>query len=76
MYFDPIKRQSSIFVIHISCDNIPQYITAKDPDYDEPYVLTTKLVLLATPMLSERKKSVCYNPKHFYRTTRWKLRYC
>ena len=60
MYIDPITRQFFNYATPKSCDNNPQNIKELDrDDDDENYVLATKPVFSATPMLFEPKKFQC-----------------
>ena len=66
VYFVPITRQTSEYETPISCDNNQQKVIALDLDSDEPYVLTLKPVLRATPMLFGPKQTQpAIRPKTF-----------
>ena len=56
MYIDPFTRRIFNYATSTSYNNRPQNVIALDPDNDEHYLLTSKLVLRPTSMRFEPKQ--------------------
>ena len=77
MHIDLVPKQYSNYVTATSCNNTPHTVIALDPDKEEHFVLTPKLVVRATRTVFEPKTSpLCNKPKHFHRRRSWKLFHC
>ena len=77
MHNGPLRRQTFDYALNLSCDNNPSNVIALVLHDIEDFVLTSKLVLRATPRLFKTKHiHICNRPKNFHCTTSWKRFLC